>query len=192
MARRDADGALTGALCDWDISCYVDADGVGAVSTSQYHAGTMPFMAIDLQRAADGNCVAADHRYCHDLESFFWLLVWSVLHFDLEKKRHRICTHEDWIGCCQACSLRFKRDFMSYGGTWDRVLNDALHMWQPVLKRWVKPLARMIYTARERSTFWNDDNLRLFDDDVYAKELTFDVFMQTIKQIPSKRMQEEE
>ena len=35
------------------------------------------------------------------------------------------------------------------------------------------------------------DAARVFDDDVYAKELTFDVFMQTIKQIPSKRMQEE-
>ena len=70
-------------------------------------------------------------------------------------------------------------------------MSNMLHMWQPVLKRWVKPLARMIYTARERSTRWNDDNSRVFDDDVYAKELTFDVFMQTIKQIPSKRMQEE-
>ncbi|KAL1662546.1 hypothetical protein GGF50DRAFT_128656 [Schizophyllum commune] len=191
MARREADGKVYGLLIDWDISCFLDEADGSTSSIPHLRTGTTPFMAIDLQRAASRDRVAPDHRYCHDLESFFWLLLWAVLHLDLKRKRHRNYTHEDWIGCCQACSLRFKRDFMSYGGTWDRVLDDVLHMWQPVLKRWVKPLARMIYTARERSTHWNDDNLRVFDDDVYAKELTFDVFMQTIKQIPSKRMQEE-
>ncbi|KAI4524569.1 hypothetical protein GGG16DRAFT_117223 [Schizophyllum commune] len=191
MARRGIGGKVYGLLIDWDLSCIVDEADGNTSSIPHLRTGTTSFMAIDLQRTASRIRVAPDHRYCHDLESFFWLLLWAVLHFDLKKKRHRNCTHEEWIGCCQACSLRFKRDFMSYGGTWDRVLNDALNMWQSVVKRWVKPLARMIYTARERSTHWNDDNLRVFDDDVYAKELTFDVFMQTIKQIPSKRMQKE-
>ncbi|KAI5887850.1 uncharacterized protein SCHCODRAFT_02692454 [Schizophyllum commune H4-8] len=191
MARRDAKGKVFGLLSDWGLSCLADAHNLGTSSTSRHRTGTAPFMAMDLQRAASKYSVAADHRYCHDLESFFWLLLWAVLHFDLKRKRHRNCTHEDWIGDCRECAARFKRDFMTYGGTWDRVVDDVLDMWQPILKRWVKPLARMIYTARERSTHWNDDNFRVFDDDVYAKELTFEAFMQRIKQTPRDRTHEE-
>ncbi|KAL1662555.1 hypothetical protein GGF50DRAFT_58771 [Schizophyllum commune] len=183
MSRRGSDGKAVGFLNDWDLGCFVDADGVGTGSTSQHRTGTTPFMAIDLQRAADGACTAADHRYCHDLESFFWLLLWAVLHFDLENKCRLSCTYEQWTGDW-AGSNSFKWNFLHKAGILSAVLKNALDMWKGTVKRWVIPLARMICDARERSTRWDDEAGKVFDDSIYAKELTFEAFMHTIKQTP--------
>ncbi|KZT33457.1 hypothetical protein SISSUDRAFT_1054208 [Sistotremastrum suecicum HHB10207 ss-3] len=42
--------------------------------------GTLPFMAIDVLRSDE------DHRYVHDLESFFWVLVWTCLNYQGPKQ----------------------------------------------------------------------------------------------------------
>ncbi|KAI5887842.1 uncharacterized protein SCHCODRAFT_02671791 [Schizophyllum commune H4-8] len=191
MSRRGSDGKAIGFLNDWDLGCFVDADGIGTGSTSQHHTGTTPFMAIDLQRAADGTCVAAEHRYCHDLESFFWLLLWAVLHFDLENKSRLSCTYEQWTGDW-AGSNSFKWNILSKPGMLAGVLKNALDMWKGTVKRWVIPLARMICDARERSTRWDDDAGRAFDDNIYAKEMNFDLFMRTIKQMPREGAHEKD
>ncbi|KAL1713559.1 hypothetical protein EV715DRAFT_277220 [Schizophyllum commune] len=183
LARRGADGMVAGILHDWDLSCFIEGEGIGKQLAPLLRSRTIPFMAIDLQRAADGTCVAADHRHCHDLESFFWLLLWAVLHFDLENKCRLICTYEQWTGDW-AGSNSFKWNFLHKAGILSAVMKNALDMWKGTVKRWVIPLARMICDARERSTRWDDEAGKVFDDSIYAKELTFETFMHTIKQTP--------
>ncbi|KAL1725844.1 hypothetical protein EV714DRAFT_220503, partial [Schizophyllum commune] len=190
MSRREDDGKVVGFLNDWDLGCFVNADGVGEGSTSQHRTGTTPFMAIDLQRQTGGKSAAADHRYCHDLESFFWLLLWAVVHFDLTNKRRLNCINAQWAGSWED-SLQFKRDCLNNGDVLEKVLDNALDMWEDVVMNWVWPLARMLDDARQSSKKWVSKNSRVFDDDAYAKKLTFEVFMETIEQTPRTWAHEE-
>lgn len=48
-----------------------------------HRAWTLPFMATDLSVTP-----TPAHRYRHDLESFFYILIWAAVHYDLKKKEN--------------------------------------------------------------------------------------------------------
>ncbi|KAJ7086189.1 hypothetical protein C8R44DRAFT_539879, partial [Mycena epipterygia] len=67
LMYRTKNGQIFGVLNDFDLSLLIDADDL---STSNQRTGTKPFMAIDLlvpQPLA--------HRYRHDLESLFYVIL---------------------------------------------------------------------------------------------------------------------
>ncbi|KAI5887841.1 uncharacterized protein SCHCODRAFT_02692445 [Schizophyllum commune H4-8] len=191
LARLRPDGKVAGLLNDWDLTCAVEGEGLGQQLAPQLRSGSTIFMAIDLQRRAGGKYAVTNHRYCHDLESFFWLLVWAVLHFDLNNKRHLDCNMSaDWNGGWAESSF-FKVDLLDSGYTMDGVLQNTLNIWQDVVECWVKPLACLLDTARQSSTKWVDKRRKVFDVNAYANELTFEAFVQTIEQLPRTRALEE-
>lgn len=190
MARLRDDGKVAGLLNDWDLTCAVEEEGLDQRLAPQLRSGTTPFMAIDLQRLAGGKYAATDRRYCHDLESFFWLLLWAVLHFDLNNKRHLDCLDADWTGSWEESSY-FKFDFLDSGDTMDGILENTLNIWQDVVECWVRPLTCLVDTARQSSMQWIGKRKKVLSNDAYAKELTFEAFMQTIEQLPRTRALEE-
>lgn len=68
---RTADG-FKGMLIDLDLAQVKDSRPSGA----RHQTGTMQFMAVEVLRTAD-------HTYRHDLESFFYVLLW-------------MCARESW------------------------------------------------------------------------------------------------
>ncbi|KAF8347979.1 hypothetical protein F5887DRAFT_1157560 [Amanita rubescens] len=70
-----------GILSDWDLASLIDELNAVIPSNAQHRTGTIPFMSISLLK---GN---PPHKYCHDLESFFYILIWAAVHFDLRKKQ---------------------------------------------------------------------------------------------------------
>ena len=101
-------GRVIGVLSDWDIArlrsdiedderkdirLREEADAKAAASGPENRrsrkkvvrdiAGTIPFVAIDLLKK-EGTPI---HTYRHDLESFFWLLVWFCVCHDPENRR---------------------------------------------------------------------------------------------------------
>ncbi|KAG5649498.1 hypothetical protein H0H81_003462 [Sphagnurus paluster] len=74
---------IKGILNDWDMASYVDENDEIQLSTATHRTGTVPFMARDLLVAGD----PPPHLYRHDLESFFYILVWAALHYDFTKKK---------------------------------------------------------------------------------------------------------
>ena len=71
MIRRDSKGRYRGVLNDWDLSSHLKDIGQGA--TSHFRTGTRPFMAHELHLTGpDGPPM---HRYRHDLESLFFIMV---------------------------------------------------------------------------------------------------------------------
>ncbi|TRM63265.1 hypothetical protein BD626DRAFT_583670 [Schizophyllum amplum] len=182
--RRASDGKALGYLNDWDLACFVGSLGLSEPSTSQHRTGTGPFMAIDLQRPdANGKTPVRDHRYCHDLESLFWLLVWAVLHFDLKTKRRRECLLLDWEGDWQDAA-KFKSDFLYSADAQQMVLDMALKPYKDLVKRWICPLADMFDSARQNCNSRDAERRKIFDHDMYAKEITFEKFMATIEVKP--------
>ncbi|KAF8488574.1 kinase-like domain-containing protein, partial [Russula emetica] len=65
-----------GLLIDWDLSKVIDRDDEhsGSTARQQTHTGTWQFMAAELIERPK-----IRHTFSHDLESFFWVLMWIVV-----------------------------------------------------------------------------------------------------------------
>ncbi|KAF8502330.1 hypothetical protein F5888DRAFT_1608322, partial [Russula emetica] len=77
-----------GLLIDWDLSKVIDRDDEHSGSTARqqtrtvifstpdisFRQGTWQFMAAELIK-----CPKIRHTFSHDLESFFWVLMWIVV-----------------------------------------------------------------------------------------------------------------
>ncbi|EEH32994.2 hypothetical protein PAAG_04047 [Paracoccidioides lutzii Pb01] len=71
----DKAGGHSGMLIDLDLAKDVGSGRSGA----RHWTGTMEFMAIEV-------LLNIDHTYRHDLESFFYMLIWQCAHHGLELK----------------------------------------------------------------------------------------------------------
>ncbi|CAA7263641.1 unnamed protein product [Cyclocybe aegerita] len=78
MYRKKEDGSACGVLSDFDLALFL-SENKAAASTSTQRTGTKPYMAIDL---LDNPKVTLLHRYRHDLESLFYVLVCLTTHED--------------------------------------------------------------------------------------------------------------
>ncbi|KAG5640301.1 hypothetical protein DXG03_009326 [Asterophora parasitica] len=72
---------IKGILNDWDMAAWVNDNDNISLSTAQHCTSTLPFMAMELMVPN-----LPTHLYRHDLESFFYILVWTALHYDFENK----------------------------------------------------------------------------------------------------------
>lgn len=71
MTRKQGD-QVYGVLNDFDLATKVDR----TVTSSKQRTGTQPFMAIELLRPNPPG-----HLFRHDLESFFYVLVWIITRY---------------------------------------------------------------------------------------------------------------
>ena len=71
-----------GILNDWDLAAKVDEKGDIPISQRCFRTGTKPFLSLNLLQTP-----SPPHHYRHDLESFFWILIWAALHYDLNGKK---------------------------------------------------------------------------------------------------------
>jgi hypothetical protein len=83
MFKQDADSnSAENFVNNWDMASHLDSKGEVSTSTACHRTGTIPFMAYNL--LADKPPV---HIYQHDLESFFYILIWAAVHFDIKNKK---------------------------------------------------------------------------------------------------------
>ncbi|KZV64382.1 hypothetical protein PENSPDRAFT_171019 [Peniophora sp. CONT] len=68
MYREGEKGEKLGVLNDWDLATDIESMHDGLERT-----GTVPFMALELLDDSSGQI---KHQYRHDLEAFYWVLVW--------------------------------------------------------------------------------------------------------------------
>uniref|UniRef100_A0A8H7XZA7 Fungal-type protein kinase domain-containing protein n=1 Tax=Psilocybe cubensis TaxID=181762 RepID=A0A8H7XZA7_PSICU len=86
---------VRGVLNDFDMAVVLGPDGKPTTpSTGDHHiTGTLPFMAGDLLMTPEDRAkfqlkyptVPTYHLYRHDLESFFYILVWAATRYDLKR-----------------------------------------------------------------------------------------------------------
>ncbi|KAJ3514197.1 hypothetical protein NMY22_g14819 [Coprinellus aureogranulatus] len=72
-------GNVKGVLNDWDMAKFYD-DEDDMRNIAHHRTCSPPFMAIELLLG-----MTNVYYYRYDLESFFWLLIWAAVHYDLEK-----------------------------------------------------------------------------------------------------------
>ncbi|THH31243.1 hypothetical protein EUX98_g2952 [Antrodiella citrinella] len=118
----------------------------------RYRTGTGPFIALDLLKFTR----VPMHLYRHDLESFFWVLVWFVAGFVPDTHTVRL------VGAWLHNDLRLiglkKTEFLRNAGN---ILSDVHADYQSLVRDWVKPLIMILMAKLQRTELEITDDMRL-------------------------------
>lgn len=163
MFSRDnsSSGSVRGVLCDWDLAydpedpyaterkqlekssestSEIDRDTIVIKEHSdehvgpRYRTGTGPFMAVDLLTPGD----VPPHLYRHDLESFFYVLVWFCAVFDPET-----CTLKhlvNWESQDLVSIGKNKRHFLSNADVQFQIYKRIHAQYQTLAPTWIAKL----------------------------------------------------
>jgi serine/threonine protein kinase len=95
MVFQRRDGNFSGILNDFDLATELSSNYTPSPQTAKHRTGTPAFMSVELlKRNATSDAVS--HRYCHDLESFAYILIWIILGYSSGAVKNDVIT--DWRG----------------------------------------------------------------------------------------------
>ena len=172
------EGKPYGVLIDWDLTIDVKAKaGVGYVASASHRTGTGPFMAIELLQTTKGS----PHFYRHDLESFFYLLIWCTCGFLLhgEEVRERMVM-EEWTVEIWDRIRKDKNDlFDPESLALDSLEQATTSPFKPLWDHWIRPLAKMISYARIDAIIDSRTGVAC-NAEALGGRMTYRIFMQTL------------
>ncbi|KAF8220408.1 hypothetical protein L208DRAFT_1333898 [Tricholoma matsutake] len=179
MFKYREDCAL-GIVNDWDMASHLNATGEVPTSTARHRTGTVPFMARDL--LVDEPPV---HLYRHDLESFFYILVWAAVHFDIQNKM-RLPTHaalrvwdDDSLKIAHYAKSTL---FLTYEGAFSHVFRHVRGEFSNVLDNWILPLWDLFREAIH--SIPRPGRAGDYDKDTLGGRITFHTFMTALGRVP--------
>ncbi|TFK39390.1 hypothetical protein BDQ12DRAFT_681704 [Crucibulum laeve] len=175
-------GSVKGILNDWDMASELDTDGETPPSAALRRTGTIPFMACDLL-----NVKLSVHRYRHDLESFFYILVWAATHYNIEKRIREANTKRPLIywmqkDMVQACVR--KSNFIIFYSKAEIVFEHILSEFKDVLTDWIVPLRSLFRDAFLSADDAYRKNDTSYDFSTCGGLITFETFMRTMGMTP--------
>ena len=147
MAEKTLDGEFHGILIDSDLAVHTDTLPDNGCSSLQC-IGTLPFMAVEL--LTDDPVV---HHFQHDLESYFYILVWISAHYDEGGCRDHI---HDVLSLWQTSSLediqvRKMRFVAQPSVLYERPLTA---FYKPLKTEWLQPLHAILRLVHRT---WEDN-----------------------------------
>ncbi|KAG5651797.1 hypothetical protein H0H81_007383, partial [Sphagnurus paluster] len=172
MFKKSSDGGVKGILNDWDMASKVDETDQVESSTAQHRTGTLPFMARDL--LIDGN--PPPHLYRHDLESFFYILIWAALRYDF-KSGTRLATPEciqKWESSMED-AYNAKNTMIASQDRFKLILSHVQPQSRDQLVPWIKSVRQLF----RRGTFAEGDQLE-WDRKTLGGCVTFEKFMEAL------------
>ncbi|KAH9484452.1 hypothetical protein JR316_0003934 [Psilocybe cubensis] len=179
--------AARGILNDFDMAAVLNPDsGIDPASTPHHHfTGTLPFMAVDLLEPSrpDSSNI---HHYRHDLESFYYFLIWATTLYDL-KAGHRVAPKERsplyrWCKGDEISVYHAKLSLHSCG--FQKCAADMRPEWEDIWNKWVRPLSKVFRHGFIALDDARDENIEDFDYATCGGHLTFEKFMSTIGETP--------
>ncbi|CAE6474389.1 hypothetical protein ACGC1H_006210 [Rhizoctonia solani] len=150
-------------LIDADLGKSVNQLGT---PSSNHRTGTLPFMAIDLLVA-----VPPPHLYRHDLESFFYVLVW-------------ICA-EDQHGWHRVDSVTSMAEKKSYFLSQFEIEQLRIGKFVELKLTWITQLHSLFAVGAAQKLLWTKRKGRVsFDNETLDGEVTYETFMKVIGDSP--------
>ncbi|TCD63011.1 hypothetical protein EIP91_006103 [Steccherinum ochraceum] len=111
------------------------------IQKARYRTGTGPFMAWDLLHLS-----VPSHQYRHDLESFFWVLIWFIAVFNPEQPSN-LGVVPAWHQSNLINVGHAKQTFLSEVPGYANVMKNVHPSYQGFADKWVKPLRRIFLTS---------------------------------------------
>ncbi|TFY66120.1 hypothetical protein EVG20_g4966 [Dentipellis fragilis] len=177
MFRRDKNMRPYGTLNDWDLSEEVSSDPGDHDAIPGHRMGTVAFMAMEL--LADNPPI---HVYRHDLESFFWILVWAALHFNLNGDQRPVnplvysWTEGSWDTMASAKREVLGPKFLDY-------ISAITPAFRLLINEWIWPLRKLFFDyedarrTRERRALRDlDPSLRVTGNKVEERKTDGDEY----------------
>lgn len=120
-----------GVLNDFDLASFE----AQLCASAAERTGTLPYMALELltPHAQRGG---VRHLYRHDLESFFWVLVWICFKNGEEKQKHTFYEWRDNTMCYEKKLAIFNEKKVLSGGVPARPTDQYSKLWQAVGVKW--------------------------------------------------------
>ncbi|KAJ2922169.1 hypothetical protein H1R20_g14924, partial [Candolleomyces eurysporus] len=182
MLHLDNDRNVKGVLSDWDMASFKDAlHKVDGQLASHHRTGTPPFMAIDLL-----NPTPPPHLYRHELESFFYILLWGTLHYDVVDgvRYQTLEVMEKWDGDYEDIGNAKVAFFSNYSNARE-IFECVRPKFQGLFKEWIIPLYTLISNARRsQPSPFDEEAWNAYDHDTFNGQLTFQTFMKAIGEKP--------
>ncbi|KAF8899477.1 hypothetical protein CPB84DRAFT_1847691 [Gymnopilus junonius] len=134
-----------GILNDFDMAVNINDKDKSSPSGASHRTGTLPFMALDLLDVSEDR----GHAYRHDLESFFYILVWAAVHYDFKNKRRHTKTPQKlqkWLDHGGAYAEK-KSFFDKAIGKKSEIYKSVVTEFKDVWNAWVIPLHHLFGDA---------------------------------------------
>ncbi|CAL1698397.1 unnamed protein product [Somion occarium] len=109
---------------------------------AKYRTGTGPFMALDLLAAGP----APTHLYRHDLESFFWVLVWFIATHN--PVIHALGRINQWQGSDLQAVFAAKATFLANDQAAEKLLKRRHSQYGKILVNTVEPLVNLFHVLQ--------------------------------------------
>ncbi|TEB16004.1 hypothetical protein FA13DRAFT_1747320 [Coprinellus micaceus] len=181
MIRVFGDGVVKGVLNDWDMAKLVGDQGK-SLSESEQCTGTFPFMALDLLERE-----TSPHWLRHDLESFFYILLWAAIHYNLAAKTRDEKVHpalEAWTTDLKSNTER-KIQILSRRPIPVQMLYSCVKPeFADLVQEWIDPLRRLFMSAQDAYYITQEPSDSPLDEETYGGKLTFKTFMAAISVTP--------
>ena len=140
------DGVIIGVLNDWDMAKLLGLPSDN-LTAATHRTGSFPFLALDL--LAKEQLLA--HWYRHDLEAFFYLLLWASVHYNLKAKTRDIKTHAclvKWVGT-KDDGRSLKQNILSLDNDgYEEIIRAVKVEFVPLIEDWIEQLRDFLTTAR--------------------------------------------
>lgn len=187
MLRRLKNGKIVGVLNDWDMSSRVDDTGSILPTITNHLIGTLPFMARQLLLTH-----APKHMYRHDLESFFYILVWAAILYNFKTKTRGPMSETSmlkaWSQSSDDLSLvrhsMAKLDFLEDPDVYEAIFEEIQPEFQELHTRWIKPLHALFIEAAQFMKKQRLARNKVYDRETCGGILTFERFMAAIGESP--------
>lgn len=179
---------VNGIVNDWDMASVLTSEGEAPTSLAKLRIGTAPFMAFEVS-GVYGTCL---HQYRHDLESFFYILIWAAVHYDLENKKQvrqlpgGVKVHPAvafWNGGGLLHIGVAKGAFLGCPAIRDNVFDAIGEEFKDLENEWIRPLWEM-FRAVGNVPRPSSEEGKTYDYATCYGKVTFEKFMAAIKVTP--------
>ena len=172
-----------GILNDFDMASMRKQDGTIASDNDRHHhlTGTRPFMALDLLKTKSVTKPTV-HLYRHDLESFFYILVWAAARYKYSTGATLAVRElDDWSG---EKAFLLKSGFYMTQIRTEVKAKYCLPEFSDLWDAWINPLFRMFREGLQEADSATDQEWTDYDYSTFNGKITFEKFMAAIGKTP--------
>ncbi|CAA7261231.1 unnamed protein product [Cyclocybe aegerita] len=181
--------SVRGILIDFDLGLDPNAEGKAPASSANHRTGMLPLVAKDLLEDWRPKYLSPPtHHYRHDLESFFYTLIWVMTQYGLEKDEDGNPIREPLPKCLAGWNVR-ETASVKKGGFYvssvfitleESVLPHFAELWD----KWIFNLFLLFRTAMLGAPYPKQPAYKIYDFATHNGQITFETFMEAMGETP--------